>query len=262
MSDKTPDMSSEHEARYDRAMEVLGDAQKAALSTTKIMGDDAAEATIEALRRVEAALFASDRPLSAAELARAAPPNADLAEILMALKADYAGRGVELVEVAGKWSLRTSDDLSFLFYERREEPKKLSQAALETLAIVAYCQPATRAEIEEVRGVAVSKGTLDVLMEAGWIKPKGRRMTPGRPTTYGTTEAFLSHFGLPGLDALPGKQELKDAGLLDGRMAESFRDLKPILGPSDEETSAEADVADYGEAEFHTDYLQEAPYGE
>ena len=258
----TADLSlfgADADARYGAAMEALREAQKAAVSTSRAMGEDAMSARIEALRRVEAALFASDKPLSASDLARAAPPGVDLGEILMALKADYEGRGVELVEVAGKWSLRTSDDLSVLFHERREEPKKLSQAALETLAIVAYCQPTTRAEIEDVRGVAVSKGTLDVLIEAGWVRPKGRRMSPGRPTTYGTTESFLSHFGLASLDALPGKQALKDAGLLDARMAEAFRELVPPVAADAGEESDFAEDADWGEAEFHRDYLNEAP---
>jgi segregation and condensation protein B len=127
---------------------------------------------------------------------------------------------VQLVELAGKWRFQTAPDLAFLFEETREQPKALSRAALETLAIIAYCQPVTRAEIEDVRGVAVSSGTLDILMEAGWVRPRGRRRTPGRPVTFGTTESFLIHFGLDAIDSLPGRDELKASGLLS---AERFR---------------------------------------
>ncbi|MEM9055234.1 MAG: SMC-Scp complex subunit ScpB, partial [Pseudomonadota bacterium] len=141
----------------------------------------------EAVRRAEAILFAAGQPLSAEQVAEALPPGVDVANVLMTLKASYDARGVSLVEVGGKWRFETAEDLSFLFVEERHEQKKLSQAALETIAIIAYGQPVTRAEIEAVRGVAVSKGTIDVLMEAGWVKLKGRRRTPGRPVTYGTT---------------------------------------------------------------------------
>ena len=139
------------------------------------------------------------------------------------LAADYAARGVNLVKVAGKWAFRTAPDLSWVLERHTQEERRLSKAALETLAIVAYHQPVTRAEIEEVRGVTISKGTLDVLMEAGWIRPRGRRRAPGNPITYGTTEAFLSHFGLDGIKDLPGLAELKGSGLLDANLPPDFK---------------------------------------
>ncbi len=163
----------------------------------------------EAVRRAEAILFAAGQPLEASEIAEALPQGVDVPAVLMTLKTTYAQRGVNLVEVAGRWRFQTASDLDYLFVEERHEQKSLSQAALETLAIIAYGQPVTRAEIEAVRGVAVSKGTIDVLMEAGWVKIKGRRKTPGRPVTLGTTDKFLEHFGLESLDVLPGRAELQ-----------------------------------------------------
>ena len=157
------------------------------------------------LRIVEAILFATAEPVDVAHL-----------------KANYANRGVNLVEVAGKWLFRTSDDLSYLLRREKVEERKLSKAAMETLAIIAYHQPVTRAEIEDIRGVAISKGTLDQLLEIGWVRMRGRRKTPGRPVTYGTTEAFLSHFGLNEVGDLPGLQELKGAGLLDANLPPGF----------------------------------------
>ncbi len=141
----------------------------------------------------------------------------DAADILVDLAALYAGRGVNLVQVAGKWAFRTADDLGHLLVRRVEEPKRLTRAALETLSIIAYHQPVTRAEIEEIRGVATSKGTLDTLLESGWVKLRGRRRTPGRPVTYGTTAGFLEQFGLDRIDDLPGLDELKGAGFIEGR---------------------------------------------
>ena len=176
----------------------------------------------EAVRRAEAILFAAGEPMSAAEIAEALPPGVDLPSVLMTLKSAYANRGVKLVEVAGGWRFQTADDLAFLFVEQRHEQKKLSQAALETLAIIAYGQPVTRAEIEAVRGVAVSKGTIDTLMEAKWVKIKGRRRTPGRPVTLGTTDKFLEHFGLESLDVLPGRAELESEGLLSDVIPDGF----------------------------------------
>src|SRR5690606_16622544 len=148
------------------------------------------------LRVLEALLFASREPLAESALAERLPEGTAIAELLAELSAAYAGRGVNLVRVAGGWAFRTAPDLSHLLQREAEEPRKLSRAALETLAIIAYHQPVTRAEIEEIRGVTTSKGTLDVLMETGWIRMRGRRRTPGRPVTYGTTPAFLDHFGL------------------------------------------------------------------
>jgi segregation and condensation protein B len=146
------------------------------------------------------------------------------------LQAEYAPRGVNLVVVGGKWTFRTSNDLAWLLARNVVEPKKLSRAAIETLAIVAYHQPVTRAEIEDIRGVSASKGTLDVLLETGWVRLRGRRKSPGRPVTFGTSEAFLSHFGLEALGDLPGLEELKGAGLLEGGLPPGFN----IPLPSDE----------------------------
>jgi segregation and condensation protein B len=173
-----------------------------------------AEALSEGVRRAEAILFAAGEPLSAEQVAEVLPQGVEAAEVLMALRAIYFRRGVNLVEVAGKWRFQTAQDLAFLFVETRQVQKRLSQAALETLAIIAYGQPVTRAEIEAVRGVAVSKAILDILMETGWVKIRGRRRTPGQPLTYGTTAQFLEHFGLESLDTLPGKADLEAEGLL------------------------------------------------
>ena len=179
--------------------------------------DRAGENEAGQLRMIEALLFAAAEPLDAKSLAERLPDGADIAGLLDRLRAIYEPRGVNLVNVAGKWCFRTAPDLAFLLERERVELKKLSRAATEALAIIAYHQPVTRAEIEEVRGVALSRGTLDVLLEAGWIRPRGRRETPGRPMTYGTTEDFLIHFGLEKLADLPGLDELKAAGLLDSQ---------------------------------------------
>lgn len=169
----------------------------------------------EAWRIVEALLFAAAEPMGEDELAGRAPEGTDVAAILAELYDHYATRGVNLVKVADKWMFQTAPDLAFLLRKELEEPRKLSRAAVETLAIIAYHQPVTRAEIEEIRGVGLSKGTIDVLMEAGWVKPRGRKRVPGRPLTYGTTADFLVHFGLSSLDDLPGVEEMKAAGLLE-----------------------------------------------
>ena len=166
-------------------------------------------------RIVEALLFASESPIGAKALAERLPEDADVVAILSSLKEEYAERGVVLVEVGGKWMFRTAEDLGFLLRKEVVVRRKLSRAALETLAIIAYHQPVSRAEVEEVRGVAVSKGTIDVLLETGWVKMGRRRRIPGRPLTYITSEAFLTHFGFADLSDLPGAGELKAAGLLD-----------------------------------------------
>jgi len=168
----------------------------------------------EWLRLAEALLFASAEPVPEAALAEVLPEGADPAAVLAALEAALAGRGVELVHVAGGWMLRTAADLAPLLRKRFEVPRRLSRAAVETLAIIAYHQPLTRAEIEELRGVALGQGTLETLVEAGFIEPKGRRESPGRPALWGTTKAFLVHFGLASLKDLPRLEELKAAGLL------------------------------------------------
>lgn len=171
----------------------------------------------ELLRRLEAMLFASAEPLSENILLSRLPEETDLRSLIEELQGQYANRGVNLVRRGKGWAFRTAPDIAPFFTLEREVPRKLSRAAVETLAIIAYQQPVTRAEIEEIRGVALSKGTLDILLEAGWIKPRGRRRVPGRPVTWGTTDSFLDYFDLEGLDALPGIDELKAAGLLDRR---------------------------------------------
>ncbi len=176
----------------------------------------------EELRLLEALLFASAEPLDEKTLAARMPDGVDVRAALDQLRQDYASRGVNLVRIAGKWTFRTAVDLAWLLARDSVEPRKLSRAATETLAIIAYHQPVTRAEIEEIRGVSASRGTLDVLLETGWIRPRGRRKAPGRPITFGTTDAFLSHFGLDSIGDLPGLDELKGTGLLDGRLPPGF----------------------------------------
>jgi segregation and condensation protein B len=170
-------------------------------------GDDA--------RAVEAVLFAAEQPMTAAEIAEYAGPHVDVSEALSILAEHYAGRGVELVERGRRWHFQTAPDLAHILRRERDEPRKLSRAAVETLAIIAYHEPVSRAEIEAIRGVQISRGTLDVLMEAGWVRPAGRREAPGRPLTYATTAGFLAHFGLQGRRDLPGLDDLRAAGLLD-----------------------------------------------
>ncbi|NCC21790.1 MAG: SMC-Scp complex subunit ScpB [Alphaproteobacteria bacterium] len=171
------------------------------------------------LRVLEALLFASAEPLSPKAIRERIGEEADLGALLAELKGHYEGRGVNLVEVGGNWAFRTAPDLSEALQLSREVQKKMSRAALETMAIIAYHQPVTRAEIENIRGVATNKGTLDVLMEAGWVKPGRRRESPGRPLTWVTTNAFLDQFGLESMMDLPGLDELKATGLLDRRPA-------------------------------------------
>ncbi len=208
------------------------------------------------LRMLEALLFAASEPLDAASLAERLPEGADVPALLKDLQDAYADRGVVLVSVGGRWALRTAPDLSFLMERERVEPRRLSKAGIETLAIIAYHQPVTRAEIEEIRGVAVSKGTIDLLMEIGWVRLRGRRRTPGRPVTYGTTEAFLDHFGLESIEDLPGMEELKAAGLLDGRLPPDFTVPSPRPAAADE--TASLDEEDEETVEFQTDFLDGA----
>lgn len=192
----------------------------------------------EALRVAEALVFASAAPVSESFLADRLPRDTNVREVMEALQHEYAPRGVNLVRVDDHWAFRTATDLSFHIRTDDQEPKKLSRAALEVLAIIAYHQPVTRAEIEDIRGVQTSKGTLDVLMEAGWVRFRGRRRSPGRPVTLGTTRDFLDHFGLEELRDLPGLEELKGAGLLSGRIPPGFSIPKP---PSDEELADDED---------------------
>ena len=169
----------------------------------------------DAARAVEAILFAAADPLTPADIAAYAGNGVDVPAALAAVRADYAGRGVNLVERGGRWHFETAGDLAPLLRRSRDEPRKLSRAAIETLAIIAYHEPVSRAEIEAIRGVQISKGTLDTLMEAGWVRPAGRREVPGRPLTYATTADFLTHFGLESRRDLPGIDDLRAAGLLD-----------------------------------------------
>jgi segregation and condensation protein B len=208
--------------------------------------DDAADVQErpEELRLLEAMLFAASEPLSEKDLAARLPQGSDVADALKRLQQDYAPRGVNLVRIAGKWTFRTAGDLSWLLSKETVETRKLSRAAIETLAIIAYHQPVTRTEIEDIRGVTTSKGSIDVLLETGWIKPRGRRKAPGRPLTYGTTEAFLSHFGLDAVGDLPGLEELKGSGLLDGRLPAGFGVPMPSDDPALREDEDPLDPGD------------------
>ena len=184
------------------------------------------------LRMLEAILFASANPLSRAEVAARMPEGVDIDALLHELQAAYAGRGVALRRSEDRWAFRTAEDLAFVLRKEVVQERKLSRAAVETLAVIAYHQPATRAEIEEVRGVQVSRGTIDVLLETGWIRLRGRRRTPGRPVTFGTTPTFLDHFGLESIRDLPGLADLRAAGLIE------------TLAPPGEEMPAPDDSAD------------------
>jgi segregation and condensation protein B len=203
-------------------------------------------------RAVEALLFAAAGPLSVQDLARRLPEGADVAAAIAALKTRYDGRGVELTEVAGRWRFQTAVDLAWLMTEERQEPRRLSKAAQEILAIIAYHQPVTRAEMEQIRGVQTSRGSLDVLLELGLVRMRGRRRSPGRPVTFGTTDAFLEHYGLVTLADLPGMAEMRAAGLLDLNMPSDFALPDPSRADEDEEPLAEGEVP-----EFHQDFLGE-----
>jgi len=206
------------------------------------------------LRLLEALLFAASEPIDVATLRERMPKDTDVGVLLARLQRDYADRGINLVSIADRWRFQTAPDLADNLVDVREAPRELSKAALETLAIIAYHQPVTRAEIEDVRGVAVSKGTLDVLMELGWIRLRGRRRTPGRPVTYGSTEGFLAHFNLEQISDLPGRDELKAAGLLDPRLPKDFEMPEPSMLDTlqNDEAPLEMETED---AEFFEDFL-------
>lgn len=203
----------------------------------------------EAERIAEALVFASAQPVSESFIAERVAQGVDINSIMQRLKADYAMRGVNLIQVDGAWAFRTAADLSFVIRRDDNEARKLSRAALEVLAIIAYHQPVTRAEIEDIRGVQTSKGTLDVLMESGWVRFRGRRRTPGRPVTLGTTRDFLDHFGLEELRDLPGLEELKGAGLLSGRIPANFNVPSPLMSDElteDEDPITQMDLEELG----------------
>ncbi len=204
----------------------------------------------EAVRMAEAIVFASAEPVSDKQLRQRLPDGLDVAAIMAELRQIYERRGVNLVRVGDAWAFRTAGDLAFLMSRDSIQQKKLSRPALEMLAIIAYHQPVTRAEIEEIRGVETSKGTIDTLMETGWVRMRGRRRSPGRPVTYGTTEAFLDHFGLEELRDLPGMDELKGAGLLSTRMPSNFSvPLPPADGEmltEDEDPLTDIDLEELG----------------
>ncbi|MET3601096.1 SMC-Scp complex subunit ScpB [Martelella mangrovi] len=225
------------------------------------MSDDEAEDTgavaaenpellLEAERIAEALVFASAEPVGEAYIRERIPEGVDVAAVMANLKGHYANRGVNLVRVEDYWAFRTASDLSFVIHRGEREARKLTRAALEVLSIIAYHQPVTRAEIEEIRGVQTSKGTLDVLMEAGWVRFRGRRRTPGRPVTMGTTRAFLDHFGLEEIRDLPGLEELRGAGLLSGRIPPGFQIPLPLNDDEDladdEDPLDAADLEDLG----------------
>jgi segregation and condensation protein B len=217
------------------------------------------EQRLEDLRIVEALLFASPTPLDEAWLAQHLRHGSAIGTVLEDIKAAYAPRGVNLVRIAGKWVFRTAEDLGYLLERHAVEEKRLSRAALETLSIVAYHQPVTRAEIEEIRGVTTSAGTLDILMEAGWIRPRGRRRAPGKPLTYGTTDSFLAHFGMDSVKDLPGLADLKAQGLLDGHLPPGFTVPDPTIAASllPDELPLE-DTPEEGEAEDEGEHREEA----
>lgn len=213
--------------------------------------DEHGEVAQRNLRVLEAMLFASTEPLSVGDIAPYLGEGADVPALLARLVEDYRGRGVTLVQRGERWAFRTADDLALLLRREETESRQLSRAALETLAIIAYHQPATRAEVEEVRGVASGGGTFDVLMQTGWVRMRGRRRTPGRPVTYGTTDAFLDHFGLESLADLPGLEELKGSGLLSSRLPPAFQVPLPFDGPlrDDEDPLEPDDTGESDEAE-------------
>ncbi|MEO1745369.1 MAG: SMC-Scp complex subunit ScpB [Pseudomonadota bacterium] len=221
-------------------------------ATTTTVSDNPATrmALLEAVRMAEALLFASAEPVPQKALAERLPDGVSVEAVVSELVQFYEKRGVNLVRIDNAWAFRTAPDLSFLMSREQKQVRKLSRAALEVLAIIAYHQPVTRAEMEEVRGVETSKGTLDVLLESGWIKLRGRRKTPGRPVTYGTTLAFLDHFGLSEVRDLPGMDELKAAGLLSSRLPKDFALGAPSIDPDqlteDEDPLEDIDLEELG----------------
>ncbi|MDP6031703.1 MAG: SMC-Scp complex subunit ScpB [Alphaproteobacteria bacterium] len=221
------------------------------------MTEDSMSDDSQLLCILEAMLFAASEPLTEATMASRLPEGTDVPALLDELSGHYANRGVHLVRVGSKWALRTAPDVAPALRLETEVPRKLSQAALETLAIIAYHQPVTRAEIEEIRGKSLSRGTLDTLLEAGWVRPKGRRRTPGRPVTWGTSDEFLDQFGLESVEDLPGIEELKASGLIDQSpaitaYARLSTDARRALGIEDTMSEASTDE----EAEESNEYAE------
>jgi len=216
-------------------------------------GQSAPDNDANSIRIVEALLFAASEPLDLDTLRSRLPEGSDVRGLINTVRDRYANAGVNLVEVGGRWRFQTAEDMGWLLRTEYKEPRKLSQAALETLAIIAYHQPVTRAEIEEIRGVAVSRGVLDPLLDLKWIRLRGRRRMPGRPITYGITDTFMDYFGLANLSDLPGVSDLKAAGLLSGRLPPDFTIPVPgrILLEEDEDLFTEDEAP-----RFHTDFLE------
>lgn len=234
----------EHEPEAEADTGEAAPTESPAGETTAAEADAPAEIDPHHLRLLEAVLFSATEPLSEAAIAERLPDGAPVAALLSALAEIYANRGVTLVMAGGRWFFRTADDLSEELRVHMKVPRRLSRAAMETLAIVAYHQPVTRAEIEEIRGVGLSKGTLDALLEAGWIGPKGRRRTAGRPVTWGTTQGFLTTFGLAAIGDLPGLDDLRAAGLLDKRPAIQITDVQDESGEDEEPLEEDDELLD------------------
>ena len=240
----------------DRVEKAAGGIESSVVSlTARLQSAPEGKAVDADMRLLEALLFAAVEPIDTQTLRERMPEDTDVGALLARLARDYAGRGINLVHVADRWRFQTAIDLEPHLIDIKEAPRKLSKAALETLAIIAYHQPVTRAEIEDVRGVVVSKGTIDVLMELSWVRLRGRRRTPGRPVTYGTTEAFLAHFNLEEISDLPGREDLKAAGLLDPRLPKDFEMPEPMM--PDALTNEEDPLEDEEEANFFEDFLEE-----
>ena len=235
-SDANP-VTDETEETEAEEIEAAAEAEEETAPEVEWSEEDLAEQK----RMVEALLFAAGEPLDLKALSTSLPDGADVKGAIAELQALYEKRGVNLCAVAGKYQFRTASDLAFLLRKEKPEQKRLSKAAIETLAIIAYHQPVTRAEIEDIRGVALSKGTLDTLIEVGWVKIRGRKRTPGRPVTYGTSEAFLVQFGLESVGHLPGLDELKAAGFLEAMPPSGFDVPNPseALGPDEDPYTGE-----------------------
>ncbi len=246
-SDQTP---AENAVTDEEQDSVEGEVKPEGAETDNVTPFPAGDDHAAHLRMIEALLFAAAEPLDIDSIAARLPDGADVGALIEDLQKMYSLRGVNLIRLADKWMFRTADDLTFLMEREAIAQRKLSRAAMETLAIISYHQPVTRAEIEEIRGVSVSKGTLDVLMETGWVRLRGRRRVPGRPVTYGTTEEFMIHFGLENIGDLPGHEELRAAGLLEANLPPDFDVPTPSTegGDGDGDFSEDEPSEEYGQA--------------